>query len=124
MIRSAYEERVATEIEAELRARDTAWSRRVDALVAELGGQRRVHPVLPIVCLLGGIAFLLAGRLGWMSLELATLSGASTPSIRLAFTVALGTVVLTSMVLLGRVAYDRRGRVSRPTRGLTSGIRR
>jgi hypothetical protein len=104
MIRSAYEERVAAEIEVELRASDTSWSRRVDALVAELGGRRRVHPVLPIVCLLGGIAFLVAGRLGWLSLELATLSGVSIPSIRLAFTLALGTVALTSMVLLGRVA--------------------
>jgi hypothetical protein len=110
MIRSAYEEKVAAEIEAGLRADDSSWSRRVDALVAELGGRRRVHPVLPIVCLLAGFAFLVAGRLGWLSLELATLSGVSIPFVRLAFTLALGTVALTSMVLLGRVAYDRRQR--------------
>ena len=110
MIRSAYEERVAAEIEAELRAGDTSWSRRVDALVAELGGHRRIHPALPVICLLGGIALLLAGRLGWMSLELATLAGVSISSIRLAFTVLLSTVTLATVVWLGRVAYDRRRR--------------
>lgn len=109
MIRSAYEERVAAEIEAELRA-DTSWSRRVDALVAELGGHRRVHPALPIMCLVGGIALLLAARLGWVSLQLALLSGVSISSIRLACTVALCTVTLAAVVWLGRVAYDRRRR--------------
>ena len=110
MIRSAYEERVAAEIEAELRAHDTSWSRRVDGLVAELDGRRRVHPVLLVACLVGGIAFLLAGRLGWMSLHLALVSGVSISSIRLAFTIALCTVALASVVLLGRAAWDRRRR--------------
>ena len=108
MIRSAYEERVAAEIEAELRAADTSWSRRVDALVAELGGHRRVHPALPIICLLGGIAVLLAGRLGWVSLQLALLSGVSISSIRLTLTVALCAVTLATVVWLGRFAHDRR----------------
>ena len=108
MIRSAYEERVAAEIEAELRAHDTSWSRRVDGLVAELDGRRRMHSVLLVACLVGGIAFLLAGRLGWVSLQLALVSGVSISSIRLACTIALCTVALASVVLLARVAWDRR----------------
>ncbi len=110
MIRSAYEERVAAEIEAELRAGDPSWSRRVDALVAELGGHRRVHPALPIISLLGGIAVLLVGRLGWVSLHLALLSGFSISSIRVACTVAVCAVTLATVVWLGRVAYERRRR--------------
>lgn len=110
MVLSAYERRVAAEIEAELRMRDASWSRRVDALVAELAGRGLVRRMLPIACLLGGVALLLAGRQVWLSLELAIVSGVSASSIRFAFAVAAYAATLTALVLFGRAAYDRHRR--------------
>lgn len=110
MVLSAYEQQVSAEIEGELREHDALWARRVDALVAELAGRRRVRSTLLMSSLLGGIALLGAAHLGWMTLELAMLSGSSITSIRLVFTGAACILLVTAVVLLFVAAYDHRRR--------------
>lgn len=109
MALSAYEEQQAAEIEAELRGRDDSWSRKVDVLVAELEG-RRVPRVLPIVCLLGGIVILVAGRQDWLSTQLAILIGLPASWIRIAFTVGACMMTIAGAMLLARTVYDRHRR--------------
>ena len=91
MALSAYEERVFAELEAELRSDREHAARRMQL----------------VVCVLGGMALLSAGRLGTVALELAVLSGLSTPSIQLCCTVLGAALLVAAACVLGR-AWRRR----------------
>jgi hypothetical protein len=107
MALSPREEHEAAVIEDGLRARDAAWARRVDGLVADLDRGHRA-PRWPIAaCLVAGVVLLLLAVPQSVSLELALASGLPAATIRATLLACGAGAALISLVLLGRAGLER-----------------
>jgi hypothetical protein len=112
---SPHEERVAAEIEEELRARDLTWSRVVDELSDELdrGDVPSGTPAYPrfivaVACLAGGLVALYASLHAWLRVKISLASGLPSASVRIALVVTAGAAIVAAVLFVVRAAHLRR----------------